>query len=98
MSSGRADRDLAAMRAADNGWVDRLIDGIATTPDRRPLTPAETQALVHASHGLETRESAVTCGRSYESVKKSLQVARRKLAAKNTAHAVALALRGKLIT
>lgn len=61
------------------------------------LSASETQALTLASHGLEGTEAAEASGRTLNSIRDSLKDARRKLAGKNTTHAVAIAVRARLI-
>ena len=65
----------------------------------KPLAASrrELDALRYSSHGLRERECADAMGVSEETVKTHLDFARRKLRAKNTAHAVAIALRLGLI-
>ena len=60
-------------------------------------TPAELGCLRAASVGLDAHESGVVLGIGHETVKSHLANARRKLRAKNTCHAVALAIRASLI-
>ena len=61
------------------------------------LSDEERAYLVAASHGLTYSETGEVLGRSDETVQSELKHARRKLAAKNTTHAVAIALRRGLI-
>lgn len=58
-----------------------------------PLTPRELEALRWFSHGLTREMVAEVMGISTETVKTTVAVARMKLRAKNTAHAVGNALR-----
>ena len=60
-------------------------------------TPAELGCLRAASVGLDSNESGVVLGIGHETVKSHLANARLKLRAKNTCHAVALAIRAGLI-
>jgi DNA-binding CsgD family transcriptional regulator len=69
----------------------------AARPERRDLTATEVEILRWASHGLTDQMTAEAMGRSLDTVKNSGRAARAKLAAKNTAHAVAIALRLGLI-
>jgi DNA-binding CsgD family transcriptional regulator len=95
----RADRNLDAMRKGGD-WHLRLIDRMATTIPRRDgtkLTPVELESVAAASFGLSEDEIGVVLGRPSETVKSQLMSARRVLAAKNTTHLVALALRQGLI-
>lgn len=68
--------------------------------DRRPveLSPSELLVLRSISHGLSVSETATAFGWSFMSVSEQLRSARRHLAAKNTAHAIALAFRHGLLT
>ena len=61
------------------------------------LTRPELDALRAASHGLTERMAADVYGISVNTNKRRLESARLKLAAKNTAHAVAIALRSGAI-
>jgi DNA-binding NarL/FixJ family response regulator len=68
---------------------------------RRPkphvLSPAERAALICASHGLEATMIGEVLDKSHETIKSQLRSARYALRAKNTTHAVTLALRAGLI-
>ena len=66
-------------------------------PRRLSASQRELEALRYTSHGLRWKECAAAMGCSEETVKTHLHEARRKLAAKNTCHAVAIALRLGLI-
>lgn len=61
------------------------------------LSATERAAIQAASHGLNADEAAEVLGLTFESLKHAQKYARRKLAAKNTTHAVAIALRRGLI-
>lgn len=61
------------------------------------ITEHEKYVLSLASQGLRNREMAVVLGISHTTVKTELSAIRDKLNAKNTAHAVAEAIRGGLI-
>lgn len=61
------------------------------------LTYHETEALSLAARGCSTREIAGELRKSPETVKAQLGLARLKLGARNTTHAVALALGARLI-
>jgi DNA-binding CsgD family transcriptional regulator len=92
-----ADEILARMRAdRESAWPDKLLDALARLPSVE-LTAMELRCLLYASHGLEADETATVRGVALETVRGQLKQARRKLAAKNTAHAVAIALRAGLI-
>lgn len=89
--------------------TDRLLDRISRAPlvpeyeidilmrSVGTITPAERRALVCLSHGMSYKMVADTLGVELETVKTQLRVARYKLRAKNTTHAVAQALRLGLI-
>lgn len=66
-------------------------------PNREIPPDAELRALLCASHGLTRMMIADVLGVSPDTVKTQLQRARQRLAAKNTTHAVALAIRAGLI-
>lgn len=63
----------------------------------RPVSPAELRVVECLSHGLTTDMAAEVLGISHHTVRSHLSVVRAKLAAKNQAHAVAIALRQGLI-
>lgn len=103
--------NVAAMLEADeNGWVDALLRDIACAPvltDERgigypnpgsyDLTPAELRVVEAMSHGLTSRMAGDLLCVSHETVRSQLKAVRFRLKAKNTAHAVANALRQELI-
>jgi len=60
-------------------------------------TAQQLKTLHYTSHGLRERECAEAMGITVDGVKTNLTRARRNLRAKNTAHAVAIALRLGLI-
>jgi DNA-binding CsgD family transcriptional regulator len=95
----RADRNLALMRDnRDSQWYPRMVSALRSArelPD--VLTARETSALNAASHGMNRDDSAVLLGISSETVKSHLTACRRKLRARTTTHAVALAIRRGLI-
>lgn len=62
------------------------------------LSPRQQQALTGAARGLLDREIAGELGLAPQTVRHVLQAARRKLKARNTAHAVAIALTHNLIS
>lgn len=66
-------------------------------PQRLSASAREIEVLRYHSHGLTQEQCADALGIGAESVKTHMAEARRKLAAKNTAHAVAIALRLGLI-
>lgn len=61
------------------------------------LTPHEVRCLRLAADGLTTRETSSALGKGEETVKSQLAKARLKLNARNTTHAVVLALCADLI-
>ena len=63
----------------------------------RELTPGQTKYLLAAACGLRERETAFIYGVSVETVRTMLAQSRRILGAKNTTHAVAIAIRRGLI-
>lgn len=65
---------------------------------RDELSPREIQVLQALSHGVGQQGVAEILGIELETVKHHLRAARRILAAKDSAHAVAIALRRGLIT
>ena len=66
-------------------------------PRRDTLTPAETEILRYLSHGLSPDDVARLRVVSPETVRGQVKTLRARLAAKTTAHAVAIALRHGLI-
>ena len=80
---------------------DRPSDGYfpeyRSEPQTSTPTGAELAALNCVSHGLTASMAAEVLGVSPYTVQRQLKSARRKLAAKNTTHAVALAVRANLI-
>lgn len=91
--------NLAAMRRdVANGWERRLIAALRGVPlDPRKLTSAEADALTAYSHGLTEGMVADVLGITRDAVSARTKAARAKLRAKNTTHAVALALRAGVI-
>ena len=86
----------------------RLLRALANAPllaedevDRHmaddELTQPELMVLRCYSVGMTTEMAAITLGKSYETVRNQAKTARYRLRAKNTTHAVALALRQGLI-
>ena len=80
--------------------ADRILDDIAQPYYTRSgggtldLSSREVAFLADSAEGLTTGEIARKRGVSPETVKTRLKKARQRLGAKNTAHAVAIALRG----
>lgn len=73
------------------------IDGYVASNGSSDLTEPELHALLLMSHGLEEQMAADMLGKSLYTVKYQLKSARYKLKAKNTRHAIAIALRMGLI-
>lgn len=107
------DEILARMRAdTESDWPARLLHDLAAAPlveasdlrfsarrvDDTPLSPAEMKVVTALSHGLSYDEAAAALGLAVDTVKTHLQIARRKLRAKNTVHLCAIALRRTLIS
>ena len=80
--------------------ADRILDDIAQPYYTRSegatldLSSREVAFMADSAEGLTTGEIACKRGVSAETVKTRLKKARQRLGAKNTAHAVAIALRG----
>jgi DNA-binding CsgD family transcriptional regulator len=80
----------------------RRISGLAekNIPHWQPklrLTHGETRALAYAAAGYTTPQAARLLGLGDETLKTQLKAAREKLGARNTTHAVAIAIRGGAI-
>ncbi len=73
------------------------IEAYMTTHGKPEPTEKELRLLEALSHGLDYHHAAVVCGCSVESAKTRSKAVRYKLRAKNSLHAVALALRQGLI-
>ena len=73
----------------------RVLERVMEPP--RALTPLEARYLFAASVGMGEQETAAVFGVTVDTVRKSLRRTRRVLVAKNTTHAVAIALRRGLI-
>lgn len=78
--------------------LERILLTIAATTERGALTPMEIRVLTVMSHGPTENEAATLIGVSLETVKWHTKGARRALRAKNTTHAVAIALREGFIS
>lgn len=92
----RADRNLALMRSdPESDWHERLLRRMAATD--LDLTPAERDTLRAMSHGMTDEEAGALLGVSRAAIKSRLILARRKLRAKNTTHAVARAIWADLL-
>lgn len=65
---------------------------------KKELTPPQLQVLQHMANGLDRSEAAAAEHYSLNSIKGHLREATRKLEARSTSHAVAIALRRGLIT
>ena len=61
----------------------------------RPLTPRETQIIEETAEGLNAKQIAAKLGTSHRTVEIQRGSAVLKLNARNTAHAVALYLKGQ---
>lgn len=94
-----ADELLRRMRSdRDSDWPYRLLRAISVLRERScELSLAERDAVNAASHGLDYAMIAATLGKDEDTVRTQLKSARRRLGAKNTTHAVALALRAGII-
>ena len=81
--------------------TDRRSDGYfpeyRSEPQTTTPTAAELAALGAVSHGLTAGMAAEVLGISPYTVQRQLKAARRKLAAKNTTHAVAIAFRQHML-
>jgi len=85
--------------------IDAFVRAGGSVPMRRDsrlpaaeLTPRELEVLGALSHGLEYKMAAETLGLSLHTVKERARSARYRLRAKNTLHAVAIALRRGLLS
>lgn len=90
--------DPPAAHERGGDWPDRLLASIAAEP--RSLgepSPEELRVLEALAAGCTVRQAADMLGRRYETVQNQLHDARFILGAKNSTHAVALALRRRLI-
>lgn len=91
----RADENLEAMRAdALSDWPLRLATDLGKYDD---LSQHDLDVLRCASVGLNRHMTADVLGVCPDTVKKRLRRVRYRLRAKNTTHAVCLAIRGGLI-
>ena len=89
-------RDAALLRCLEDVY---RAEGLRPAPPRATgVTAAELRALEAFSHGLGRTGTADALGVTLETVKTLTVRARRKLRAKDTTHAVAIALRRGLIT
>lgn len=95
----RADRNVAAMRAdSESGWMLRLAGDLRRlAAPAEMLTPHERRILEASSFGMTAPMVAETLGVKPSTVTSHLEHVRAKLGAKNTTHAVALALRAGVI-
>ncbi len=90
-------RDAALLRCLED--VYRAEGECPAEPrDSRQVTAAELRALEGFSHGLGRTGTADALGVTLETVKTLTVRARRKLQAKDTTHAVAIAIRRGLIS
>jgi DNA-binding CsgD family transcriptional regulator len=92
-------RLLAALAKAPYIPPDEFDAMTRVSPARRerPVSPAELRVIECLSHGLTTDMAAEVLGISHHTVRSHLSVVRAKLAAKNQAHVVAIAIRRGLI-
>lgn len=86
-----ANRLLDALRLVEYG------KGSVPVNATLELAPSEVRALALVAEGCDYREAAEVAGVEHETIKKQLQNARRRLGARNTAHAVALAFRSGVL-
>ena len=77
----------------DRAYAGSFAEWVATSTPQSTPTPTQLETLRYASHGLEAAMIAEVRCLSEWTVKGQLADARRRLAAKNTTHAVAIALR-----
>lgn len=83
--------------AEDIEQATRTKGGFCSTPSLK-LAPSEIRAIQLAAEGLTVQEAADYAGISSESQKSQLTLARKKLGASNTAHAVAIAIRTGILS
>ena len=95
----RSEFNLELMRDdEESDWPNRLLHNMANVVvSPKTLAPSEIDVLFFKSYGLTSKEIAKLTHRSENTVKTHLKMASAKLAAKNTAHAVAIAMRNDLI-
>jgi DNA-binding CsgD family transcriptional regulator len=96
----RADANLVLMREdSESEWVVRLLDSLRYLPDPDDcaVSPGELRALQGYAVGLSAAEIAAVHGVSERTITTQTERARRKLRAKNTTHAVVLALLSGLL-
>jgi DNA-binding CsgD family transcriptional regulator len=68
-----------------------------SNPRRKELTPREIQIVQLMSYGMGAKEIAASLCLSIDTIRQYTQRIRRKLAGKTNAHAVAIAIRMKII-
>lgn len=78
---------------ADGAYAQRHI----VAHEGMSLTPAELRVLAFAAQGWREKQTAAALHLNIETVKSYSKQARRKLGARNTAHAVAIAYRAGLL-
>ena len=78
-------------------WGEIIVRAAGSRPSIHKPTPPELDVIRCFSHGLEADLAAAALGIDTDAVETRLQLARVKLAAKNTTHAVARAIRLGLI-
>lgn len=81
----------------DERIIEKLAESIERINKRQRITPAEKAVLYWAARGLSTRKTAEELGVSMETIKTQRKAAIYKLEARNTTHAVAIAVREGLI-
>ncbi len=64
---------------------------------RSPLTPRETEVLHLVAQGNSSKEVAITLSLSFRTVEHQIASAKRKLGARNVAHAVAIAMTRRMV-
>ncbi len=95
--STAADRFLGAATNGDPYALKIIELRLAAMRHIETITTRELTALQLMSHGHDYQETGREMGVNKETVKTTLARARRKLGAKNTTHAVAIALREGMI-
>ena len=89
--------DIQKLPTVDEKDLDST-DAVRRLMASERLRPSEIRVLEAASRGLKAGMIADLYGLSRETVRKELTSARRILRAKNTTHAVAIAIRAGLLT
>lgn len=87
-----------------DGWTDpdrrddALLRCLVDVHSAEVLSPVQARIVGAMSHGLAESEVADVLGVSFDSVHSQMKAARRRLRAKNAAHAVAISLRLGIIS